>query len=66
MGEGKRVLVLDRYDHRILINYLCEKRNELIKENKSTDLIDEVLLKTIDAPIKRLFNRKEKTSNEAR
>lgn len=66
MGIEKRVLVLDRYDHRILINYLCEKRNELIKENKSTDLIDEVLLKTIDAPIKRLFNRKEKTSNEAR
>lgn len=66
MGDEKRVLVLDRYDHKILINTLYEKRNELIKEKKSTDLIDEVLLKTVDAPIKKFFKHREKTKDESR
>ena len=66
MGDTKRVLILDKYDHKLLINTLYEKRNELIKENKPTDLIDEMLLKTVDAPEKRIFKRKERIKDEAR
>lgn len=66
MSERKRILVLDRYEHRVLVNTLCEKRNNLIKEQKTTDLLDEVLLKTINAPEKRLFRKKEKVENQAR
>lgn len=66
MSEEKRVLILDRYEHKILINTLCEKRNNLIKEQKTTDTVDEVLLKTIDAPIKKLFKKRIKVEEKAR
>lgn len=66
MSERKRVLILDSYEHRILVNTLCEKRNNLIKDQKATDVFDEIVLKTIKAPEKRLFKKKEKVENEAR
>ncbi len=66
MSDEKRVLVLDIYEHKLLLNMLNEKRNSLIKEQKSTDLVDEVLIKTIDAPVKRFFRMKEKNEDRAR
>ncbi len=59
--EEKRVLELDRYEHGVVINALNEMRNDLIGESRSTDIIDELLLKTIDAPTK-----KGKIRDEAR
>lgn len=66
MGDDKRVLVLDKYDHRLLVKTLCDKRNELIEKGEPTDLIDEMLLKTVDAPTKKFFRKKERTKDEAR
>ena len=66
MGDDKRVLILDKYDHRLLVKTLCDKRNELIENGESTELIDEVLVKTVDAPTKRFFRKKEKNRDEAR
>lgn len=67
MGDEKRVLILDKYDHRLLVKTLCDKRNELIQNGEPTDLIDEMLLKAVDAPTKHLFKKKEKVkSHEAR
>lgn len=66
MSDEKRVLVLDIYEYKLLLNMLNEKRNSLIKEQKSTDLVDEVLIKTIDAPVKRFFKMKEKNEDKAR
>lgn len=66
MREEKRVLVLDRYDHKIIMLALNEKRNELLKEQKPTNAVDDVLLKTIDAPVKRLFKKKDKIKSETR
>lgn len=57
----KRVLTLDRYEHGIVINALNEMRNDLLEEERPTDIVDEVLLKVIDAPTK-----KEKRRDEAR
>lgn len=57
----KRVLTLDRYEHGIVINALNEMRNDLLEEERPTDIVDEVLLKAIDAPTK-----KEKRRDEAR
>lgn len=51
--EEKRVLTLDKYEHGVVINALNEMRNDLIEEERSTDIVDEVLLKTIDAPRRR-------------
>lgn len=57
----KRVLTLDRYEHGVVINALNEMRNNLLEEERPTDIVDEVLLKVIDAPTK-----KEKRRDEAR
>lgn len=57
----KRVLTLDRYEHGVVINALNEMRNDLLEEERPTDILDEVLLKVIDAPTK-----KEKRRDEAR
>lgn len=74
--EEKRVLTLDKYEHGVVVNALNEMRNDLLEEQRSTDIVDEVLLKAIDAPTKkvkvirvpgkvaRLFGRR--TSNGAR
>ena len=52
--EEKRVLELDRYEHGVVINALNEMRNDLIGEERPTDIVDEVLLKAIDAPTKKV------------
>ena len=57
----KRVLTLVRYEHGVVINALNEMRNDLLEEERPTDILDEVLLKVIDAPTK-----KEKRRDEAR
>lgn len=57
----KRVLTLDRYEHGVVINAFNEMRNDLLEEERPTDILDEVLLKVIDAPTK-----KEKRRDEAR
>lgn len=59
--EEKRVLELDRYEHGVVINALNEMRNDLIGESRPTDIVDALLLKTIDAPTK-----KGKIRDEAR
>lgn len=51
--EEKRVLTLDKYEHGVIIHALNEMRNDLIGEERPTDLVDEVLLKAIDAPTRK-------------
>ena len=50
----KRVLLLDEYQHGVVIHALNDMRNDLIEENRPTDIVDEVLIKTIDAPSKKV------------
>ena len=52
--EEKRVLTLDKYEHGVVINALNEMRTDLIGENRPTDAVDDVLLKAIDAPTKKV------------
>ena len=52
--EEKRVLTLDKYEHGVVINALNEMRNDLIGENRPTDAVDDVLLKAIDAPTRKV------------
>lgn len=52
--KEKRVLTLDKYEHGVVINALNEMRNDLIGEERPTDIVDEILLKTIDAPTKKI------------
>lgn len=57
--EEKHILMLDRYERGVIINALNELRNDLIGEESPTDIVDEVLLKTIDAPVKKVRSRDE-------
>lgn len=50
----KRVLTLDQYQHGVVINALNDMRNDLIEEKRPTDIVDEVLIKAIDAPSKKV------------
>ena len=57
--EEKRILTLDKYEHGVVVNALNEMRNDLLEEQRSTDIVDEVLLKAIDAPTKKMRGRDE-------
>ena len=52
--EEKRVLTLDKYEHGVVVNALNEMCNDLIGEDRPTDIVDDVLLKAIDAPIRKV------------
>jgi hypothetical protein len=51
--EEKRVLTVVKYEYGILIHALNDMRTDLIEEERPTDAVDELLLKTIDAPKKK-------------
>lgn len=49
MKEIMYILRLDKYDYGVIFNVLNDKRNALIQENKDTEIIDNTLLKVIEA-----------------
>lgn len=51
--EETRVIKLDRYDYKLIINALNEFRNMKIKEDIDTGIIDDLLIKLFDAPVER-------------
>lgn len=54
MNTKKYEIEVDDFEHRMLVQALSEKRNELIAEGKSTEDINTLLLKAIDAkPVKK-------------
>ena len=57
MKEEKRTLTLDSYEYGVIVNALNDMRNDLIEEQRPTDAVDELLIKTIDAPAKKIKRR---------
>lgn len=51
--EAKRVIEVDEYERRLIIESLNDKRNALIEKGADTDHVDNVLLDVIDAPSSR-------------
>ena len=51
--QDMRVLTLDPYQHGVVINALNNLRNDLIEDKRPTDIVDEVLIKTVDAQAER-------------
>ena len=47
-------IYLDDYESRIVVNCLNEMRTKLLSEGRYSDPVDEILLKIINAPIKKL------------
>lgn len=54
MREKKYFIVLDSLERGTMINCLNEMRNRLISEGRYTDGVDDLLLKFIDAPTKKI------------
>ena len=63
MKDEERVLALNGYEYGVVVNALNDLRNDLIKDERPTDAVDEVLLKAIDAPTKK---QKRRNADEAR
>ena len=63
--EEKRVVILNKYEYGLIINALNELRTKLIRENKSTEIVNELLLRILNIPVKKrtLFQR-ERVNNE--
>ena len=51
--EEKRVIEVDDYQHGLIINFLNDKRNELVELGRNTEFVDETLIEVMDAPTKK-------------
>ncbi len=48
MSEEKKILALDKYEYGVIFHALNDERNQMIKEGRPTDAVDDVLLKVIE------------------
>lgn len=63
--ERKLIVSLDEYDQRILIRALNDLRTSLIEENRTTDAVDELMVKVYEAKKRRLVSE-ERCSYDCR
>lgn len=52
--QPKRYVVLDDYEWRALVKGINEYRKQIIDENGCIEVVNELLLKIIDAPTKKI------------
>lgn len=60
MAEEKKVLTLDEFEQRLMVSGLMDFRNDLLKDDKPTEDINDLILKVIDAPTKKEKRRTER------
>lgn len=65
MREEKSYMVMDHYEQGIMINALNDLRNKLKAEERPTDAVDELILKTAN-PKRKKLRVAEYTEYEAR
>ena len=63
MSDEKKVLVLDSEEQRIIIRSLNDLRTSQLQRDGPTDVVEDLMLKVIDAPSKR---ERRRASREAR
>lgn len=63
MAEEKKVVTLDDFEQRLMVSGLMDFRNDLLRDEKPTEDINDLILKVIDAPIKK---EKRRADREAR
>ena len=54
MLKKRHYLYLDEIEYRVLIRSLVQMRNKLIQQGRFTDCVDDLILKTLSAPVKRI------------
>ena len=60
MADEKRVVMLDDFEQRLMVNGLTDFRNDLLREDKPTEDLDDLILKVIDAPTKKERRRADR------
>ena len=63
MADEKKVITLDDFEQRLMVSGLMDFRNDLLKEERPTEDINDLILKVIDAPTKK---EKRKADREER
>ena len=56
MKEKVKVLELDKYEIGVLTNALICFRNKLIEEQRITDPVDELIIKVVETPEKKVLS----------
>lgn len=64
--DDKLILEIDEHEQGVVINALNDYRTAKLSEGYTTDIIDELLIKTIEAPTKKEKRRKRVSRGEAR
>ena len=54
MREKKTHLYLDGEERRLLLHSLVELKNQLIRQGRYTDPVDELIFRVMNAPVKRM------------
>ena len=54
MKAKRKYFYLDDFEHRLLVGCLLTARNEYIREGKPLEDVNDLILKIIDAPSKKL------------
>lgn len=65
MKEERYYLSVDEYEQGVLLRALNDKKSDLIKQGKSTDAVDELIVKVGKAPTKK-FKVLERSCADAR
>lgn len=65
MKEERFYLSIDEYEQGVLLRSLNDKKTDLIKQKKSTDAVDELIIKVGNAPTKK-FKVLERSCADAR
>lgn len=59
----EKILSLDDFEQRLMVRGLTDFRNDALRDGKPTEVVDDLILKVIDAPTKR---EKRRADREAR
>ena len=54
MGEKTNHLYVDSQERSLLLHSLVELKNQLIQQGRYADCVDELIIKVMSAPIKKL------------
>ena len=54
MLKKKHYLYLDETEHSLLVKSLVQMKNKLTQQGRFTDCVDELILKIVAAPVKRI------------
>ena len=62
MAEKKVVVTLDNFEQRLMVSGLADFRNDLIRDEKPTEDVEELILRVIDAPTEKVRKKADRAA----